>query len=123
VRTYTAHLKPGRPPILVRESWSWGAALFGPLWLLANRAWIPAIIDLAAIVVIAALVPDRLQFPALLGLALLLGLLGRDLVRWSLERRGYFLTHVLAARDEEGALGRLLTARTDLVQSYAEQLR
>ena len=123
MRTYTAHLKPGRPPILVRESWSWGAALFGPLWLLANRAWIPAIIDLAAIVVIAALVPDRLQFPALLGLALLLGLLGRDLVRWSLERRGYFLTHVLAARDEEGALGRLLTARTDLVQSYAEQLR
>ena len=107
----------------MRESWSWGAFLFGPFWLAAHRAWIAAVIDLALVVLIAALVPDRAQGPALLALALLLGLLGRDLVRWSLERRGYRLEHVLAARDEEAALGRLLTARADIVQSYAERLR
>jgi hypothetical protein len=45
------------------------------------------------------------------------------MVRWSLARRGYILAHVVAARDEEGALGRLLTARDDLKQTYAEQLR
>ena len=123
MRTYTAHLKPGRAPVLVRESWSWGAFLFGPLWLLAQRAWIAAIIDAALLVLCAALLPDRAQGPAVLALALLLGLLGRDLVRWSLARRGYTLEHVLAARDEEAALGRLLTARADLVQSYAERLR
>ena len=33
MRTYTAHLKPIRPPVLVREGWSWGGALFGPIWL------------------------------------------------------------------------------------------
>jgi len=123
VKTFTAHLKPGRPPILVRESWSWGAFLFGPLWLIAHRAWIPAVMDVAATIVLLAALPDSVQGPALFGLAVILGLLGRDMVRWSLNRRGYTLAHVLAARDEDGALGRLLTARTDLAQSYAEQLR
>ena len=123
MKTFTAHLKPGRPPILVRESWSWGAFLFGPLWLIAHRAWIPAVMDVAATIVLLAALPDSVQGPALFGLAVILGLLGRDMVRWSLNRRGYTLAHVLAARDEDGALGRLLTARTDLAQSYAEQLR
>ncbi|MBV8916077.1 MAG: DUF2628 domain-containing protein [Acetobacteraceae bacterium] len=123
MRTYTAHLKPGRAPVLVRESWSWGAFLFGPLWLLANRAWIPAALDFALTALLAVLLPDRLEGPVMLGLAIILGLLGRDLVRWSLDRRGYVLTHVLAARDEDGALGRLLMARRDLMQNYAEQLR
>jgi len=123
VRTYTAHLKPGRPPILVRESWSWGAFVLGPIWLAAHRAWIPAAFDLAAAILIATLVPDRAQAPAFLALTLIVGLLGRDMIRWSLARRGYTLAHVIAARDEEGALGRLLTARADLQQSYAEQLR
>jgi hypothetical protein len=123
VKTFTAHLKPGRPPVLVRESWSWGAFLFGPLWLLAHRAWIPAVMDVAATIVLLAALPDSVQGPALFGLAVILGLLGRDMVRWSLGRRGYILAHVLAARDEDGALGRLLMARTDLAQSYAEQLR
>ncbi len=123
MRTYTAHTKPGRPPILVRESWSWGAFFFGPLWLLGHRVWIPAALDVAAAILLATLMPERLQPPAFLGLALILGLLGRDMVRWSLARRGYILAHVVAARDEEGALGRLLTARDDLKQTYAEQLR
>ena len=122
MRFWTVHIRSGAAPILVRESWSFGAFLLGPLWLLANRAWIPAIIDLALLIGIRAL-PDRVHGWALLAHALLLALLGRDLVRWSLARRGYALHHVVAARDEEAAFGRLLDARRDLVQSYAEQLR
>lgn len=122
MKTYTAHLKAGRPPILVRESWSWGAALFGPLWLLAHRAWIAALLQAAILVAVLALTPRSLHGALLLGLAVLAGLLGRDVVRWSLARRGYVLAHVLAARDEDGALGRLLTARTDTAERYAEHL-
>ncbi len=122
MKTYTAHLKAGRPPILVRESWSWGAALFGPLWLLAHRAWIAALLQAAILVAVLALTPRSLHGALLLGLAVLAGLLGRDVVRWSLARRGYVLAHVLAARDEDGALGRLLTARTDIAERYAEHL-
>ncbi|GAC1344776.1 MAG: hypothetical protein NVSMB18_23090 [Acetobacteraceae bacterium] len=122
MRTYTAHLKPARMPVLVREGWSWGAALFGALWLVAHRAWIPAALHIAAVIVLPALVPAAFRLPLLLGIAALMGLLGRDMVRWSLERRGYVLAHVLAARDEDGALGRLLTARTDIAQQCAMQL-
>ena len=116
MRTYTAHLKAARAPVLVREGWSWAGFLFGPLWLFAKRAWIPAVIETAAIVCLFALAPEPFRAPVLFGLALLVGVLGRDLVRWSLGRRGYALTHVLAARDEDAALGRLLAGRADLLE-------
>ena len=123
MNAYTAHLKPGRDPVLLKEGWSWGAFLFGPLWLLAQRAWIPAALDAALLVLVAALLPPPARPVVAFALSVLAGLLGRDLVRWSLERRGYVLGHVLAARDEEGALGRLLTFRPDLAGSMAERLR
>ena len=119
VRIYTAHLRPARPPVLVREGWSWGAALFGPFWLLAHRAWVPGVIVLSVVVLGLLLLSPALQPVMALGLGLQLGLLGRDLVRWSLDRRGYALAHVLAAADQEAALGRLLDARADLAAVMA----
>jgi len=123
MNAYTAHLKPGREPILVKEAFSLGALLFGPLWFAVHRAWVPAAIHLFLAAAILRLLPARDGAPILLGLAVLAGLLGRDLVRWSLERRGYTLSHVLAARDEETALGRLLTFRPDIAAGLAETLR
>ncbi len=115
MNVFTAHLHPERPPVLVPEGWSWGAFWFGPLWLFAERAWIPAILDLAAFAWLFALAPPRFWGPVAFGLALLAGTMGRDMVRWSLSRRGYELSHVLAARDSDTALGRLYAARGDLL--------
>ena len=115
MRTYTAHLKPARDPVLVREGWSWGALIFGPLWLLFQRAWIPALLEIAALAILIALAPPQFWRPALLGLALLNALLGRDFVRWSLERRGFALRHVVIAPDRDAALLRLFAARPDLM--------
>ncbi len=112
--SYTAHLKPYCPPVLLREGWSWGAAIFGPLWLLAHRAWIPALLFAAIIVLVQLVAPAGLNLVVGLGLGVLSGLLGQDAVRWSLEQRDYLLAHVLVARDEESALARLLAVRTDL---------
>ena len=123
MRIYTAHLRMDRAPVLLREGWTWWGALFGPFWLLAQRAWLAGGVVLAFDVLVGLLAPDRVQTVVSLATAVLVGLLGRDMVRWTLERRGYVLSHVLAARDEEGALGRLLTARPDLVPSYAERLQ
>ena len=121
MRSYTAHLKPGREPILVKEAFSWGAFLLGPLWFTIHRAWIPAAIHLFLIVALMRFLPPRFG-PVLIGLALLAGLLGRDILRWSLDRRGYTLAHVLAARDEDGALARLLTYRPEIAAQVAETL-
>ena len=123
MKIWTAHVRKSRPPVLVKEGWSWGAALFGPLWLLAHQAWIAGAIYLALVAVLVAALPAGLQAVAALGLGVLSGLLGRDALRWSLAQRGYVLDHVVAAQDEEAALGRLLDVRGDLAASQNWQLR
>ena len=119
MRIWTAHLHPARPPVLVPEGWSWGAAAFGPFWLLAHRAWVPGALVLAAVVILNLAVPGALRPVLVLGFFLLLGLLGRDLLRWALDRRGYAMQHVVAAPDGDAALLRLLDARGDLVSALA----
>ena len=123
MRAYTAHLKSGRHPILLREGWSWGAFLFGPLWLLYQRAWIPALLEAALLILVNVAIRPPAQQVVGFAVAVLAGLLGWDLVRWSLERRGFILAHVVAARDEEGALSRLLDHRPEVAASTAELLR
>ena len=115
MRSYTAQLKRHRPPVLMREGWSWGAFLFGALWLLSKRAWIPGLLELAVVALLVALVPQPVSRPALLGLAVINGLAGRDMVRWALARRGYVIEQIVLAPDHDAALLRLLAARPDLV--------
>ncbi len=50
----------------------------------------------------------------MVAVALILGLTGNDLRRWSLENRGYLLVHVLAALNADDAFTRLLAHRPDL---------
>jgi hypothetical protein len=115
VRIWTAHEKFRTTPILVREGFAFGALLFGPLWLATNAAWIPAIITLALAILIATLVHPPASIVLLLGLAILLGFSGRDLVRWSVTRRGYLETSVVSGRTEDEAYARLLESRPDLL--------
>jgi hypothetical protein len=115
---WTAHVRPGTAPVLVREGFSWGALFFGPLWLALHRAWVPAVLTTAALVLIVLLTDDSLSIALLAALVLLLGLSGHDLHRWSLDHRGFLLAQVIAARNELDALERLLSRRPDLGGSY-----
>ncbi len=118
MKIYTALLKTDAEPVLVRESFAWGALFFGPIWLAAHRAWIPAAISLAAYVLIGVLAPRAAGMILSAGLALILGFIGQDLRRWALEWRGYLLVHVLAAANRDDAFMRLLVARPDLTALY-----
>ncbi len=111
---YTAHTRPERPPVLVREGFSWGALAFGPLWLLAQQAWIPAAVYVAVVVAAVAVAPPAVGAAIGWALVLLSGLLGWDLVRWSLDRRGYTLAGAVAAPDDDYAYARLLAHRPEL---------
>jgi hypothetical protein len=115
VRFWTAHIRDGAEPILVREGFSWGALVFGPFWLLAHQAWVPALLSFAAAILFLML-PGTASVVLSLGLAVFLGVTGHDLCRWSVEHRGYLLVHVLAGRTEAEAFGRLLHARPDLAR-------
>ena len=114
MKIYTALLKADAEPVLVREGFSWGALILGPVWLAAHRAWVAAALSLAAAVLIAVLVPRPASVILELGLALILGLTGNDLRRWALESRGYLLIHVLAAINADDAFTRLLVRRPEL---------
>ena len=118
MRFWTAHLRPGAAPLLVRESFSWGALIFGPLWLAAHRAWIPAALSLAASVLILALVPSPYAAVLFFTLAVVLGQCGHDLRRWSIDHRGFTLVQVVAAPSEIEAMSVLLSRRPDLASSF-----
>lgn len=122
MKVWTAHTRPGRPPVLLREGFSVWAALFGPLWLLAWRAWVPAAMVFAVAALIGLASSGSIRLVLIWAVAWLLGLCGRDLVRWSLELRGYTLAHVVAARDADSAFARLLGARPDLIPFCAGRL-
>jgi hypothetical protein len=115
VKVYTSHVKPGAVPVLVPEGFSWGAAIFGWIWLLFQRAWIAAALLFAAFVIVLTLSPHVSGFALLVGQFLLQGLFGRDLVRWSLAHSGYEPGPVVAAQDHDAALARLLTEQPDLL--------
>ena len=118
MKFWTAHIRAGATPVLVREGFSWGALVFGPLWLAVHRAWVPAVLTLVATVLILFLTTAGMSVVLLGALILLLGLSGHDLYRWSLDHRGYLLAQVVAARNELEALERLLNRRPDLGGSY-----
>lgn len=114
MRVFTAHLRAATPPVLVPEGFSWGAAIFGPLWFWSHRAWIAGILALFAWLAAGA-APIHAWRPWLVAtVVVLLGLFGQDLRRWSLARRGFLLAHVVAGRDQDEAAARLLAGRPDL---------
>lgn len=116
MKVWTVHEKPHASPILVKEGFAWGAALFGPFWLAAHQAWIPA----AGMLVAALAIQFATRPPAAgilgLGVLLLQGFFGRDLIRWSLGRKGYQQTQVVTGANEDEARARLLDARPDLIE-------
>ena len=113
MKTWLAYLRAGRSPVLLRDGFSLWAFLFGPLWLLLHAAWIPALLLLAANLVLSVALHGPAAPIAGLGLAWLVGLYGQEWRGWSLARRGWRLAHVIAARDHDGAYARLLTGHPE----------
>ncbi len=122
MKLYSAHLKADAEPVLVPEGFSWGALIFGPLWLAIHRAWVAAGISFAAFVFIALLAPEPAETILSAGLAIVLGLIGNDLRSAALEHRGYSLLHVLAARGRDEAWLRLIAFRPDLKARYRPEV-
>ena len=116
------HLRDDAAPVLVREGFSLGAAVLGPVWLALHRAWVPAVLAFTAYIAVDSLTMDGARLVLDAGLMLLLGVSGHDLRRWSLDRRGFTLAEVVTARNAEAALAQLLTRRRDVCDRLGERL-
>lgn len=121
MRVFTAHARDGDPEVLlVKEGFSWPAFLFQALWALWHRMWGAALgllgLGIAAEGLgIAAGLGGAAQAALSLGVAALIGFLGNDLRRHGLARRGYAESAVVAGRDADAALHRLLEHRPELI--------
>jgi hypothetical protein len=115
VKIYTTHMRPDRAPVLLREGFSWAASIFGIFYFLWHRAWNALVVNLAALVI--AVVAARALHSAapVAGLLVLQGVLGRDLLRWGLAMHGYVPGPIVAARDADSALARLIDHRVDIL--------
>jgi hypothetical protein len=103
MQTFTVH-EPPEPPsdridraerlTFVRDGFSWTAAVFAPVWLLAHRLWWALLAYLAVIAGLQVLNsqtrldPDWLMIAGI-ALNLLVGFEADTLRRWGLDRRGW----------------------------------
>ncbi|MFQ5784888.1 MAG: DUF2628 domain-containing protein [Alphaproteobacteria bacterium] len=113
MRVYTVHLDPlsvadDRGAVLVREGFSWGAALFTVFWALYRRLWGWAAVLLAADAAlglgVAWLGIDRPgETAVVVGYRVLVGCHANDWRRAGLGRRGRVFADIVAARNAGGA--------------------
>lgn len=114
--SFTAHVRPGRAPVLVREGSALWALLFPLPWLLLHGLWLVSAIWLALALcaaVLAVFVPAA-GIAAALALALGTGAFARDLQRFTLGLRGYAQVGVVVERGADAALARLLDQQPDI---------
>jgi hypothetical protein len=117
MQTFTVHEPPKTPAdpadridraerlVFIREGFSWGAALFGPLWMLMHRLWWP----LAGYMLVygslemlrtAEIIDERWIGLGMVALHLLLGFEGDTLRRWYLGRRGWHTLGFVNGRNQ-----------------------
>lgn len=90
--------------VFVKEGFSLWGFIFGPLWLLYNRAWLAFIITLGVMAALTALLNQSglgNQTPAIVDLlvSFIIGFEGNDILRWTLERKGYSLLTSVTGRN------------------------
>ncbi len=107
---FTVHERPGASTggddiRLIASRFSWGAAVFTPLWLLWHRLWLGLLGYLLLMLPLGVLlemidIADPADLAIGGALAYLFGCGGAGLRRWTLERQGWRLVAVVAAADE-----------------------
>jgi len=127
---YSVHVRDtGLKPnlALVKDGFSWPAAVFGFIWALVIGAWDVALVLLGVQIVAGILAPLLIGDPTSqtvvqLGVSVVIGLIANELRRWSLDRRGMFEDAVVTAHDKEEAERRYLDANPYMTSKLLRDL-
>ena len=101
--------------VFLRDRFSWGAFLLGPLWMMWRRLWLVLVIYLVAMGLLyyglhRLGTPQSAQFAVSILVGLLLGMEAPGLRRWTLLRRRWRECGVVVADDLEMAERRFFDA-------------
>lgn len=113
MRIYTVHELPGAPldgggVVFLREGFSWAALFFTWIWALVNKLWLVAGLFFAISVALAAVlewlvIDQTAALMVTLAIQIFFAMEANELRRWTLERRGYRLIRIVAARNQQDA--------------------
>lgn len=124
MNVYSIHILETAQPklVLVKDGFSWAAALFGPLWALVLGLWEAAAVifaaQLAAGLAIGYLITSpEVQFVAQIGVAVCTGIAAGELRRWNLSRKGMVEHASVLGLDSEDAERRYLEDHPELVRA------
>jgi hypothetical protein len=103
--------------VFLRERFSWGAFMFGPLWMIWRRLWLVLLIYVIVMALIAYGlsrfgISSQASFAVYFLVALLVGMEAATLRRWTLLRRGWRERGVVVADDLEMAERRFFDSWT-----------
>lgn len=116
---WTVHAKGVAPPRLVKEGFSFWALLFALPWFVWHRMWLVAVLYVAGWTIFGVAtseLPRAVTGPVVLAGQLLIAWHARDLLRWTLARRGWRMIGVVASDGgEDAAVARLYTQRPELL--------
>ncbi len=132
MRIYSVHIRrggldPDRDIVLVKEGFSWPAALFAPLWALWRGLWASAVVILLSIGGVIALTTGLGMGSitagwVLIGFMVVTGFLANDLCRGSLARRGFVLLDIVAAPNRDGAEHRFFDRNPAIATDVANEV-
>jgi len=127
MRIYSVHIRrdgldPDRDIALVKEGFSWPAALFAPFWALCRGLWAVAaalILLFVGVAIIVSLLDlgDFTSFCLFAGPAAVVGFVANDLVRTALARRGFVMRDIVAATDRDSAAFRFFDRNPELANA------
>jgi hypothetical protein len=94
--------------VFIRDGFHFWAAVFGPLWFIANRLWLGLVIYLVAVlalggVLFALHVDAESRMLVTLLVAVLTGFEAVSLQRWAYSRGSWRLLDVVVAKDRDAA--------------------
>ncbi|MCP5370049.1 MAG: DUF2628 domain-containing protein [Rickettsiaceae bacterium] len=111
---YTDSRKKDTKPVIVAQNPSFLAGIFGILWMLYYRMWLPALLLLVISFVMGYLKEINLYYYYDISIFFLMTFFASDLRNAYLLKKGYQLYDIIAANDLEEAELRYYTKITEL---------
>jgi hypothetical protein len=119
MKIYTIHTNLSDPNplenlVLIKEGFSWSGAFFQVFWALYNKMWLFSLILFSVSMILLVLnvkgiIGDGVSEAVKFGFFLVIGFSFNDWRRYDLENKGYIMSGVVSAKNEDEARYKIIS--------------